>query len=409
MKILFFDYWLKGIANFNRLMPEVKQQYPDAEVKMLHVGSWKEPQEKLVNSHNGFMSYDISFYKTSSIFKVLKKERPDVVVILNIYLLLDKAIIAFCKKLRIKVVFLAHGRLSSNVTSTSVDLKKRKNNKKLKEKIKKEPVHTLLNYWKASRLQKKPSRFLRTVKEVIKHRLSIVYPIQYDEELEADEILVYYESDRTFLNEEKKFPLEKIDVVGNPELDTFVNNQILEKEDFYKISGLKNAPYLLYLDDGWVEAGLLPKKDWMLHLQRVSLLAKEAGYQTVVKLHPRTSMEEYKNFFDELGLRAFKNEVDFKSLIYYSENVSSLASTTISMALFLGKRVISPRFEEVKDVFKNYPEDVVHYSHSEEDYKEWLLKKDHTATNKKYLDDNFRLCDGKAIERIVRILNNKKD
>lgn len=409
MKILFFDYWLKGVANFNRLIPELRRQCPAAEVKMLHVGSWKEPQEKKVNEHNGFKSYDISFYNTSSIYKVLKKERPDVVVILNIYLLLDKAIIAFCKKMGIKVVFVAHGRLSSTKAMEEGNARRKKPKKTLKSKLKKEPLFTLANYWNATRLHNKPGRFLHTLKEVARHSLSIVYPIKYDEELEADEIMVYYESDRDILNREKGFPEEKIKVTGNPELDAFVNQPIIERKEFYHSSGIDASTYLLYLDDGWVEANLITKKAWKNHLREITQLAKETGLKLVMKLHPRTPLEQYADFFTELGIKAFKNEVDFKSLIYYSQNVTSLASTTMSMALFLQKRVISPRFGEVGEVFRNYPEDVVHYSTDPLDFKEWLKKTDATATNTKYLDDNFRLCDGKATQRIVKeILNEHK-
>lgn len=113
MKILFFDYWLKGIANFNRLMPELRRQCPDAEIKMVHVGSWKEPQKAIVNEHDGFFSYDISYYNTWSFFKVLKYEHPDVIVMLNLYYLFDKALIVFCKQLGIKTVYLAHGKFST--------------------------------------------------------------------------------------------------------------------------------------------------------------------------------------------------------------------------------------------------------------------------------------------------------
>lgn len=398
MKVLFFDYWLKGIANFNRLAPEIFSQSPDAEIKMLHLGSWKEPQDKPCHLHEGFESFDISHFKTSSIYKILKKEKPDVVVILNLYSLMDKAIIAFCRKLGIKVVYVSHGRLSA--VGSSADLTSRPK-KSLSAKLQKEPFLILLNYVYSALIAHKPKRIWQTAKQIIRNNFSVVFPIRYSEELEADEILVYYDSDRQILHEDKGFPLEKIKVVGNPELDNFINLPIVPEEEFFRSTGL-SGPYLLYLDDGWVQANLLKKEDFINHLREISSLTHDKGLDMVIKLHPRTPLEDYKNLFEELGIKGFKSEVDFKSLIKHSLCVSSLASTTISMALFLNKRVISPRFGETAGVFKNYPDDVIHYSYTPEDFSAWLQNGLPTATNHSYLEENFKLCDGKAIPRIVK-------
>lgn len=397
MKILFFDYWLKGIANFNRLAPAILAECGDAEIKMLHTGSWKEAQPQINNHHQGFESFDISYYHTSSLYKVLKREKPDVLVMLNIYLLLDKALIAYCKHLGIKTVFLAHGRLSGGEATTySANTKK-----SLADKFKKEPLLTLYNYALASLRARKPLRIFHTVRNIIKHKFNIAFPAQYSEELEADEIMVFYDSDRQLLHRDKKFPLEKIKVVGNPELDNFVNQPVIARDEFMVSSGI-SGPYLLYLDDGWVEANLIKKENFEGHLRQLAELAAMAGLQMVIKLHPRTPQEDYTSLFEELQIKAFKSEVDFKSLIQHSYSVTSLASTTISMALFLRKRVISPRFGSVKDVFRNYPDDVIHYSETVEDFKKWLDNDLPTVTNQKYLDDNFRMCDGLTLPRIAR-------
>ena len=407
MKILFFDYWLKGVSNFTRLMPEIKNQCPEAEVKMLHVGSWKEHQAQPVNNHGDFSSFDISYYNSSFIYKVLKKERPDVVVMLNIYLLLDKAMIAFCKKMGIRVVFLSHGRLSqadANSKSSQANPKK----KSLKSKLKKEPFLTLLNYAHGTLLTGNLFQLFKTVGKMVKNKFSIVFPSLFNSELDADEMLVYYDSDRKLLVKDKNFPENKIKVIGNPELDDFVNLPVMEKEEFKKVAAIEDKPYLLYLDDGWVENGMIPKKDWIDHITEINTLAEKAGLNLVIKLHPRTKPEEFRDFFNEKGIKAFKKEVDFKSLIHYSQVVSSLASTTISMALFLNKRVISPRFGKVEEVFLNYPEDVIHYSKTPQDFLDFISSEKPSAINQKYLEDNFSQCDGKVISRIVKNIIGEK-
>lgn len=403
MKILFFDYWLKGIANFNRLMPELRRQIPDAEIKMLHVGSWKEPQEKTVNIHDGFKSYDISYYKTANLYKVLKKERPDVLLMLNIYFLTDKALITFCKKLGIKTVFLAHGRFGLNATNR---IEYEKSNKKLRNsllsKIRKDTLITLFNYGLSTLIAKRPAQFIKSIKSLIKEPLSMTLNTSFNTELNADRILVYYKSDKDLLVNVRNFPENKIEITGNPELDSFVKQPLLSRERLLEKLRLEtNQSYLLYLDDGLVQANLLNEEKWINHLKTINDLAKKEGLQLIIKLHPRTPLDKYEGFFCKEDIKALKNEIDFKSLIFYSSVVTSLASTTISLALFLNKRIISPRFNEVKDICINYPENVIHYSETPEDFQYWLQNDFPTMTNRQYIEDNFEKCDGNVIERIV--------
>lgn len=382
-------------------MPELRRQCPEAEVKMLHVGSWKEPQENIVNEHDGFSSYDISYYKTWNLYKVLKKERPDVLVMLNIYFLTDKAIITFCKKLGIKTVFLAHGQFGLandyNVyAKINAEIKKN-----ILSKIRKDTVITLANYWVASLYQKKILRFFKTIVSVMKDPLSMTLHTKYSEELSADEILVYFERDKKTLVDIRKFPEEKITVVGNPELDDFVNSNIIPERDFREQIGIGDNPYLLYLDDGYVQAGRLNKEDWENHLSEINALANAAGLRLIIKLHPRTQKTDFIEFLDHEDIKAFNKGIDFKSLIYYSSLVTSLMSTTISLALFLKKRILSPRWGITKHIGKDYPETDIHYCGDASEFMEWLNNDEPTVTDRDELDNNFKNCDGQSIKRIV--------
>lgn len=404
MKILFFDYWLKGINNFNRLMPEIRKQIPDAEVKMVHVGSWKEPQEKLVNKHDGFTSHDISTYGTWNLYKVLKKERPDVLVMLNIYYLSDKAIITFCRKLGIKVVFLAHGKFLSDSEQILDRHVKEDLKKNFASKIRKDTVNILKNYLLSTFIRRQPMLFPKSLIKLMKDPMSMTLKTKYSEELDVDRMMVYYESDKEEFINNRNFPAEKITVVGNPEMDDFINIPQTKIDKFTKTTGLKEGEYLLYLDDGWVEAKLMNREHWISHLKEINEIAKKAKLKLVLKLHPRTPYEVYKSIFKEEDILALKNEIDFKSLIFFSNCVTSLVSTTISLALFLGKRVISPRFGVVKNIYLNYPANVIHYCYSAEDFHDRITNPTPTANDKRYLEDNFSMCDGNVITRIVNMI-----
>ena len=401
MKILFFDYWLKGIANFNRLMPELRRQCPDAEVKMLHVGSWKEHQKSIVNEHDGFTSYDISYYKTWSLFNVLKKEKPDVLILLNLYYLSDKALIVFCRHLGIKTVYLAHGKFSTIDDGGLSQFLKQDLKKNFVSKIRRDTINTLLNYFYSTWLDRRPMRFIKSMISMLRNPASMTLNSMYTDELDADLKLVYYETDKQVLIEKRNFPDRGIYVVGNPELDSFINTPLMARIEYLRLIGLSNGPYLLYLDDGYVQARLMNKDVWYSHLREIVEIVKKANMQFVIKLHPRTPLSEHTLFFKQEGIIPFGNEADFKNLIVHSDTVTSFVSTTISFALLLGKRVISPRWGVTEKLTKVYPEDVIHYSESASDFAEWLVNNKPCNTSADYVEKSLGLLDGKAIERII--------
>lgn len=406
MKILFFDIWLKGIANFNRLMPEIKKQCPNAEVKMLHVGSWKEIQEAVVNKHEGFNSYDISYYLTWSLLKVLKQESPDVLVMLNLSFLLDKSLVVFCRHLGIKTVYLAHGKFLSNANDLLGDFVKNDLKKNFKSKIRIDTINILRNYQLSTLIDRHPMNFIKSMIAMIKDPLSMTLNSKYTHELDADCKLVYYESDKQILISQRNFPDKNIFVVGNPELDAFVNNPLIPKDIFLLNNGLSEKPYLLYLDDGYVQARIMEKNVWHAHLSEISDIAQKANMQLVVKLHPRTPLSEHIDFFTSKGILSFGKEVDFKSLIAYSHTVTSLVSTTISFAILLEKRVITPRWGATSNILHNYPDNVIHYSTNATDFFEWLINNKPCNMDNNYINNNLGIVDGKAIQRVVSIILN---
>lgn len=402
MKILFFDYWLKGIANFNRLIPELKQQIPDADIKMIHVGSWKESQESVVNEHEGFNSYDISYYKTWNLYKVLKKEKPNVLVMLNLSFLSDKAIITFCKKLGIKVIFLAHGKFLTNDENILNKHIKEDLKKNLASKIRIDSINILRNYLLGTFIRKEPGLFISSLIKLVKDPMSMTLKTKYSKELDVDKILVYYESDKKEFIENRNFPTNKIKVVGNPELDNFVKRPLKNREEFLNEISLQDGRYLLYLDDGFVHSKIWTKEEWYKHIEEIKLITDKANLELVMKLHPRTPLNEHKEFFLKNDIKVFKNEISFKDLIQHSEMVMSIYSTTISLALFLDKDIISPRWGLTKDFAQNYSDSLVFYPHNINELKKWLNNPDKTIKSEKTKKDTLGLTDGNSIKRIVQ-------
>ncbi len=399
MKILFFDYWLKGIANFERLVPELRRQ-GCTDLKMVHVGSWKAPQDKAVHEHDGFVSYDISHYHTYSLLSVLKREKPDVLLILNLYFLMDKALVVFCRKLGIRVVYLEHGRtVSSDRQSATLQVKEdlRKN---FFSKIRVDTAAMLYNYWLSTIVSGKPLRFFTSLYSLVKNPASMTTYTSYTDELAVDRMLLYSQDDKTEFVCMRHFPDSNMTIVGNPELDGYVQSAVQDKQSFLKTIGVRTADYLLYLEGGFVQARVMSKDEWHSLMTVFADICRRHGLTLVVKLHPRTDQSQHQAFFDKEGIVALKR-VDFRNIVEHSYAVTSLMSTTITMPLVSGKRVISPRWGSFAGTDKLYQEDVIRYVHTPAEFEQVLMSGEPTCLSEDHLKNSIGPADGHVIERIV--------
>lgn len=398
MKVLFFDYWLKGVANFERLVPEF-QKHENIELKMIHVGSWKESQQIIINRHKGFVSYDINYYHTYSLYKVLKREKPNVIVMLNLYYLLDKSLVTFCKKLGIKVVYLSHGRLGDDSKQIS-DFLKKDLKQRLLSKIRIDTLAVLYNYMLSTFISGKPLRFVRSLYKLCQDPASMTLFSTYTTELAADKILLYYEGDKDILISKRQFPDKNIYVVGNPELDMFIQSPVKDKHLFCASMKIKPENYLLYLDDGFVQSRLMTTEVWYQLMMDLNRICVKHEMKLVVKLHPRTDIDVHRPFFEKNRILALK-QVDFKNIIEHAVAVTSLVSTTISLALIAQKRIISPRWGAFGDIDINYPSDVICYSYSAEDFENQLLSTESTNISTTFISRSIGKVDGCSIKRII--------
>ena len=121
----------------------------------------------------------------------------------------------------------------------------------------------------------------------------------------------------------------------------------------------------------------------------------------MAKLHPRTDQSEHQAFFDKEGIVALK-QVDFRNIVEHSYAVTSLLSTTVTMPIISGKRVISPRWGTFADFNKSYPEDVIRYVYTPAEFEQALVSDAPTNRCPDYLANSIGIVDGHAIERIVR-------
>lgn len=410
MKIIFFDYSLKGVNNFIRLMPELSAAFPLAEIKLIHLSSWRE---KIINKtvdFEKFKAYDISYFHTNSLYKILKSEKPDLVVTLNNYLLLDKAVNVFCRHLSIPIIYLSHGRLTGKNVAASLPSFKR-NLKKNPIKITPENFYYLKNYLKSTFLQKKPFRFVKSVWALATKPGSMLSSSKYTDELKVDKNLVYFPSCKEILVNERKFPPQNIHIVGNPEFDGFLKDQILDKS---LLSPSFDTPvkYILYLEDGFLQNGMMTLPQWKNHIREINKLVRDSGRKLAIKFHPRTDILPLKEFLRTEEIEAFDKSSHMKSMIFHSDGVISVFSTTITFALLLKKRVFSPRWAETAEIAKSYPDNVIKYAYSPKEMANYIQNMTETNLDPSFIEDQLGNPDGNSVYRIVnhfRDTLSKKD
>lgn len=400
MKIIFFDYWLKGVNNFIRIAPIIKELEPESELKMIHTSSWQEKTQDLIIDHGFFKSYDIDYFHKNTLYSLLKKEKPDIIITLNNYFLIDKAINIFCRNLGIKIVYLSHGRLGSKNLSFSLPSSKR-SIKKI-PKINKMNWNMLLNYFYATVMEGKPMRFFKAVFYLAFKPMKVLTHSVYNEELKTDINLVYYKSCRDVLIEERGFPKEEIKIVGNPELDDFVLSPSMNSDDFFYKTNYAPNSYVLYMEDGTIQSEILTTEEWKKHISELNSILKAQNLKLIIKFHPRTDIKKLKKFIDHEEIAVITSNNDIKNWILYSKAIISLYSTTITFALYLRKTVFSPRWGVTKNIGFNYPESDIQYIHSASDFAKALSKADYGLNESSFYRENKETFDGKVLYRIAK-------
>lgn len=369
-KILYIDTWVKGYRNFTRIDEEFKKK--DFTSLLVHTGSFYDKDDFVVEEKIGnLIVRDISYYKTILIRKVIEIEKPDVVIILNLSFVFDRAIVNVCKSKNIKLVYLSHGKLiSPNVAAKDEAMLNDAIWHNLSRIVKKKNVLVLLNYFsslKGLNIIKNP---LKLIFGIIKKPSNYLTYARCDEELNPDLILVYTEDDKTLLSDNYGFQDKKIVVTGNPEITEFLSAPTIARNIFLNTLGFDdNTKYLVYLDDGFANNEGVLADEWYGSLSDIVQATDSLGLKFIMKLHPRTKRKEHLPFFESLGIYSLE-DCDFKNLLGYSEFVISYVSTTITYALIFNKNVYIPYWGEYSKLLKNYPDNVVKYCSSLSSFKE---------------------------------------
>jgi len=398
-KILYYDNWDIGYRNFLRLDPIFKEK--GFETLLLHTTSFIHEIDEIETSIEGMALRDISYYKTNKIRNIILKENPTAIVMLNLSFMIDRAIVQICKDLNIKIFHLSHGMLipSESIQIVKNHIKKSGGNKLL-SKLNKKNKYALYNYLVEVNSISKAFNFFKTA--IVDHTKFTQFP-KYSTELEVNKSFVFYPSDLKVMVDDFGFPREKIEVVGNPELDTFYNSEIQPKDKFCNEElNLSNHNYIAYFDDGLSEEvhGWDSQK-WLIFLKDLVAITTEKNYKLIIKLHPRRDIATCIEFFKKHQIQIIK-DVDFKNFIYHSKFVVSHFSSVLVYALLLNKKIKSPRWDLSENLEEKYPKTIVEYFYDREKFITTFNDVEvNLGSVKAYLNEHVGKVDGKASLRIV--------
>ncbi len=353
MKIAYFDYWTKGIANFEILDAELRAR--GHQTLLLHFGSWRgpcAPEEQV----RGILCRDITYYKTHFIYEMLRRERPDVVISLNTTYLPDRAMVLACRTLGIKTVFMMHGnRIWDDAESDGQymnSLEKSLNSKF--RKVLKAPKYlyqVIPNYlYSLKRGAGLSWRTLPVIFQYIKNPARASYFPTDAAELFHDKCLVYSNCEAKYYLQ-IGYPNAKIKVTGSPKHDPLLKRL---RDKTFKSSRLpvalrekleRGERYVLILDEALPETlGFAGWTNEYRHdyIQSLSERFLKEKLFVVIKAHPTSNLKVLQQATNE-NVLLYQTE-DLNDLIYFSELCVVHSSTTVANCVLIGKPILQPRW-----------------------------------------------------------------
>jgi len=352
MKFLFFDYWTLGAHNFLPVFHALKEL--GHESSLLHLGSLRDPGCPVSETIGGMVCRDFSHYG-NSIRRALQEERPDLVLVLNTGLTVDRTVNRICRSLGIKTAFMMHG-----IKSVGDDLKLY-------------IEHQNTHWSPLRRLQKVPKYAglsLGYLAAIARDRpLELLAPSTYGHFLQlmtspgaaherpwphkdvyCDVALVYAKIYAASMIQEKSYPAERVRIVGNPNLDSafalladsrLQQPALAQLEQVGVRAGRRAA---VYMEDALVEQGIpgWTEETRVSLLRQVAKAANDAGLDLIVKMHPGSNPAGVEEAFRDHESVHVVLKADLAALVWACVATIGHVSTTLMLPVALGRPLIVP-------------------------------------------------------------------
>jgi hypothetical protein len=358
-KILGFDSWTEGYRNYERLVIPLKEAGYDLE--LIHFGSLGHDIGRPKREKLGQLDVrDVSFYKDSSIQDILNKESPSAVIFLSTESFLHRAVNRYCIKNSIPTLHLYHGLISVQaVESGQPDKYRFMAQLKLVFERSVKNITKILPVYIRSLIETKATisdwnnLISNIIKKVFGRYVSVAAP-----DASTTMCAVYAKSDVSHAHIKYRVPIERIVVVGNPDLIKFG----VKKEDILScVHCFNKNKKVVYLDHGGSTSGFTfsSENDFAEFLLKTRKATGAAGCQLVVKLHPSQYLTNLPTLLSNQGIDIV-DDIMFIDVLKASRAIICGPTSVSIIPAILGLPIILAQYEQFigQDygvVLKNYP------------------------------------------------------
>jgi len=286
--ILGFDNWTAGAHFFERLVPALESL--GYRLILVHVGSWGHDKGRPLEEEIGPLTVrDISYYKGMSFDQVIIAEKPAGVLMLDTNSLPHLSFNLHALHLGVPTCHLYHGLVT--VQAVGAEQKVYKVNflstlSMLKRGLYMNLFRRIPVYFRALYKTGAPfscwKRFGQGLLAKLQNRDETVASFCGTQTSIG---CVYTASDIEHMNTKFQMPLDRINVVGNPDLMNFG----LAAGDFgLMLTSCSGYSKVFYIDTAMVNAGICfsTRDEFVQHLVGTDSELKKIGLDLVVKLHP---------------------------------------------------------------------------------------------------------------------------
>ncbi len=348
-RVLFYDYWTKGLDKFTRIFEGSREP---ADLQLLHTGSFRDRKAPRAEVLRGIPCTDISMFRPRGLESILATVQPDVVVGLNAQTLFDRAMFLTCQRVGIPTVFLQHGVWPE--PDQRVGYAAQMNaGFGVSDYLRRIPAfaYWIPTYFRARSNSWREVTPWRVVSaHVFKPGSAHLMPL-HATELWPTKALVFSQQDADQLIGYYKMPEDRIEVIGNPELDAVARRRRTPVSAEVRASalariGLKaDVPTLCYLEEGFVEqqhfAGWSSDRRTQA-LKEISAVCAGLRIQLLVRPHPASNAAEMHAALSSQSHAVVSRDLSLDESLDFSAAVVGMFSTALDSALALGRPIVVP-------------------------------------------------------------------
>lgn len=327
--VIFFDYWTKGIHNFvglNRLFKGM-----NIDTCLLHLGSLRDPKIKNLDMIEQINCIDLRHYKYN-LFNALTTLNPSAIIALNTTHIFDRVLILNATKLGIRTIFSMHGdRITGENIHKVIDNTKKQNLTIIGISAYCYYFGTYI-YYNFKYRKRVISSFI-VIKSILVDKVRSSYFPKNSNELLFDEAWIrdikYKDYYKAIGYQDRQFHLFDLELLR------------------FSLSDVKpiiDEPYILYIEDGFVEQGMydISYEYLSVHCSKIRDICAKIGFRFIVKLHPVTNRGLFQKYYSG---PVYDNQLE--SLVIGASYCLGISSTVLNTCLKLGKRLLRPRLNDL--------------------------------------------------------------